>query len=427
MIQFLLTLFGIALGAIIVYVIGRLLVDTVKMFQTRARRDDSAVLWRDGGAIAIALQFIALAGIIALVTFLWSNFRTRTDEIGLDLNFDFLSQPGGISIFDNPLEPSDSVGAAITAGFMNTIRVIVVGIPLSLLLGTIVGVSRFSSNFLVRKLATGYVEFIRNIPPLLVIIFFWTAVFLERFPRSQEAWRPLDGWFIFSNNRFAFPSLMRANENFEAFRIVILVAIVAAVVVGIWRTKVFNNTGAPHRRTLWGLGTFATIVVVAFFILGGPMGTSKPFVDEEFGRVWEGGLVMQMPYVALTLALIVYTATHISEIVRGSILAVHKGQGEAADALALSTIQRYRFVILPQAFRVAFPPLISQFLNYSKNSSLALAIGFAELTGVTVNLFGQSRPAPQLLLILALLYLTLSLILSLVGNVINRRLQLVGR
>lgn len=427
MIQFLLTVFGIALVVIVVYVVGRLLFDTVKMFQTRARRDDSAVLWRDGGAIAIALQFVALGAIIALATFLWSNFRARTDDIGLELTFDFLGQPGGISIADNPLSSNDSVGRAITAGFMNTIRVIVVGIPLSVLLGTIVGVSRFSSNFLVRKLATGYVEFIRNIPPLLVIIFFWTAVFLQRFPRSQEAWRPFGGWFIFSNNRFAFPSLQRSGGNFEVFRIIILVAIVAAIVVAIWRTSVFNKTGAPHKRVLWGLGTFTAIVAVAFFVLGGPMTTSKPSLDEEFGRTWEGGIIMQMPYVALTLALILYTATHISEIVRGSILAVHKGQGEAADALALSTIQRYRFVILPQAFRVAFPPLISQFLNYSKNSSLALAIGFAELTGVTVNLFGQSRPAPQLLLILALLYLTLSLILSFLGNIINRRLQLVGR
>ena len=134
-----------------------------------------------------------------------------------------------------------------------------------------------------------------------------------------------------------------------------------------------------------------------------------------------------MPYAALTTALVIYTATHISEIVRGSILAVHKGQDEAANALALSTVQRDRFVILPQAFRVAFPPLISQMLNFAKNSSLALPIAFTETTSLVQNLFGQSQPAPQLLLILALLYLFISLVLSVFGNVINRRLQLVGR
>ena len=161
-------------------------------------------------------------------------------------------------------------------------------------------------------------------------------------------------------------------------------------------------------------------------MLGQPVTTSKPFLDDR-GRVFSGGIRAQMPYAALTTALIIYTATHISEIVRGSILAVHKGQDEAANALALSTVQRYRFVILPQAFRVAFPPLISQMLNFAKNSSLALPIAFTETTSLVQNLFGQSQPAPQLLLILALLYLFISLVLSVFGNVINRRLQLVGR
>lgn len=427
MISILLTLFGISLALIAVYVVGRLVFDTVQVFRTRAARDDSAVIWRDEGIISIVAQLVALVVIVSLGAFLWGNFQTRTSDIGLDLTFDFLDQPGGITIADNPLTATDSVAAAITAGFLNTIRVILVGIPLSLLLGTLVGVARFSSNFLVRKIATGYVEFFRNIPPLLVIIFMWAAVFLQAFPRAQDAWRPLNGWFIFSNNRFAFPSLMRANENFDTFRWVILIGLLTAAAVAIWRTQVFNRTGAPHRRVMWGLGAFVAVVVAGFFALGGPVTTSKPSLDMEFARVWEGGLIMQMPYVALTVALIIYTATHISEIVRGSILAVHKGQGEAADALALSTFQRYRFIILPQAFRVAFPPLISQFLNYSKNSSLALAIGFPELTSVISNLFGQSRPAPQLLLILALLYLALSLVLSFFGNIINRRLQLVGR
>ncbi len=427
MITFLLWALAVFLVALVVFVIGRLVFDVVQLFRERASRDDSAVLWRDEGAIAIGIQAIALVVIAAVIAFLWGNFTTRTEEIGLDLTFNFLDQPGGISIADNPLGPTDSVGSAITAAFGNTIRVILVGIPLAVILGTLIGVSRFSSNYLLRKLATGYVEFFRNIPPLLIIIFVWAAVFLQAFPRSQEAWRPFGGWFIFSNNRFAFPSLMRANDSFDTFRIIVLVALLIAFAVGFWRTQVFNNTGAPHRRVLWGLGAFVAIVAVAFFALGGPMTTSKPSLDEEFGRVWEGGIIMLMPYAALTTALVIYTASHISEIVRGSILAVHKGQGEAGDALALSTFQRYRFVILPQAFRVGFPPLISQFLNFSKNSSLAAAIGFTELTNATTNLFGQSRPAPQLLLILALLYLTLSLILSAFGNVINRRLQLVGR
>ncbi len=428
MISVLLWVLAIALVGIVAYVVGRLLLDIVRLFQERARLKDDASqppLWRDVKAIAIAAQVVFLVALVVVINYFRGNFLDRTDQIGLDLSFDFLDQPAGITIADNPLSAGDTVGEAITAGFFNTIRIIIVGIPLALLLGTLVGIARLSSNWLLRKIATGYVEFFRNIPPLVVIVLFWGAVFLNGFPRSQEAWRPLGGWFIFNNSRFAFPSFA-GQDNWSVYRWILVVGIVAAVVVGIWRTRVFNETGAPHRRVLWGFGTFAGIAVVAWLALGGPLELSKPTLDEA-GRVYEGGIRMQMPYAAVMVALVVYTATHISEIVRGSILAVHKGQVEAANALALSAFQRYRYVILPQAMRIAFPPLINQFLNYSKNTSLAIAIGFAELTAVTNNLFGQSQPAPQLILILMLLYLTLSLLLSAIGNLINRRLEIVGR
>ena len=166
------------------------------------------------------------------------------------------------------------------------------------------------------------------------------------------------------------------------------------------------------------------IGVAGYFALSSPFSVSRPIIEQ---RIASGGIKMQMPYVAVMFGLVLYTASHIAEIVRGSIMSVPKGQVEAGNALALSGFQRYRFVVLPQAFRVAFPPLINQFLNYTKNTSLAIAVGFAETTGVIQNLFGQSRPAPQLLLILMLIYLALSLILSAIGNLINRRLQIVGR
>ncbi len=427
MIKFLLLLLAVAAIGTAIYVVGRLIYDIVAMFRNRAATSegDKAVLWRDVKAIGIAAQIVALAAIVGVGNFLWGNFRDRTDAIGLELGFDFLDQPGGITIADNPLIAGDSVGKAIVEGFFNTIRIIMVGIPAALILGTLIGIARFSSNWIVRKLATGYVEFFRNIPPLVVIVFVWSAVFLNAFPTSQEAWKPLGEWFILSNNRFAIPSLM-GQDNFGPFRWILLGALILAAAVAFWRTKVFDNTGAPHHRVLWGLGTFFGIGLIAYLVLGGPVSMSKPMLDDR-GRVFSDGFRIQMPFAAITVALIIYTATHISEIVRGSIMAVHKGQEEAANALALSTFQRYRFVVLPQAMRVAFPPLISQFLNFSKNSSLAIAIGAAETTNIINNLFGQSQPAPQLILILALLYLTLSLVLSAIGNLINRRLQIVGR
>lgn len=427
MIIFLLWAVAIGVAATILYMIGRLLLDCYQVY--RQRRYDKSVgqlapMWRDTKVLAIIAQ-IAFGLVIGLIFwYLWGNFRARTDAIGLELSFDFLDEPAGITIADNPLTPADTVGEAITAGFFNTLRIIVIGIPLAVLLGTLIGIARLSTNWLMRKLATGYVEFFRNLPPLVVIFFIWSGVYLTAFPRATESWKPLD-WFIFNNSRFAFPSV-EGLDNFAAFRWILLVALIAAVAVGFWRTKVFIATGAAHHRVLWSIGTFLAIGIVSFVVLGGPAKISLPTIDEA-GRVYEGGIRMQMPYAAIVTALVLYTATHVAEIVRGSIQAVNKGQVEASEALALSGFQRYRFVILPQAMRIAFPPLINQFLNFSKNSSLAVAIGFGEMTSIISNLNGQSLPAPQLILILMVMYLVISLVLSAIGNTINRRLQIVGR
>lgn len=427
MIIFLLWVVGIGVAGTIAYMAGRLLLDCYRVLQQR-RYDKSvdqlAPLWRDTKVLAILAQ-IAFAIVIGGIFFyLWGNFQDRTEAIGLELDFDFLDQPAGITIADNPLSPADTVSEAIIAGFFNTLRIIVVGIPLALILGTLMGIARLSSNWLMRKIATGYVEFFRNLPPLVVIFLIWAGVFLSAFPKASESWKP-GGWFIFNNARFAFPSV-EGLENFVAFRWILLAALLIAAAVAYWRTQVFINTGAQHRRVLWGLGTFLAIAVVAFIVLGGPAKISLPSLDEA-GRVYDGGIRMQMPFAAVVTALVLYTGTHIAEIVRGSIQAVHKGQVEASEALALSGFQRYRFVILPQAMRIAFPALINQFLNFSKNSSLAVAIGFGEITSIISNLNGQSLPAPQLILILMLMYLVISLVLSAIGNTINRRLQIVGR
>ena len=391
------------------------------------RRLNRPPLWRDQKAIAIAVQAFTLALILLVGLWLWSNFQQRTAAIGLDLNFDFLRQPANIPIADNPISNDASISATLLQALKNTFLVILAGIPLSLLLGTLVGIARMSTNWLVRKFATGYVEIIRNLPPLLIIVFLWGGVFLA-FPavgegaEAENPWSLFGGWMLFSNSRFGFPSVVGL-DNFEVYRTVFVLSVVIAGAVWIWRTWVFNRTGKPHRRLLYSFATLLILSAVAFLVLQGPFEFSKPMLE---GRVWSGGFRMQMPYVALMLALVLYTGSHISEIVRGSILAVHKGQVEASHALALNGLQRYRFVILPQAFRIAFPSLINQFLNYTKNSSLGVAIGFAEVTSVIFNLFGQSQPAPQLLLVLMFTYLALSLLLSAIGNLINRLLTLEG-
>lgn len=418
-----LLLLAALLAAAALFGAGRLIRDAVTGRDTSTRPP----AWRDVNVLQLAAQVLALGLLVATASWLWSNFSDRTDDIGLELDFGFLDQPSGISIADNPLSPNAPIRDALVQGLKNTLLIIIVGIPLSVALGTLIGIARLSTNWLLRKVATAYVEFFRNIPPLIVIVFIWAAVFLKfppaTGPTADAAWRPFGDLFIFSNSRFAFPSIVGL-DNFGAYRLIMLLAVIAAMVVWLWRTHHFNHTGHPHHRLLWSLGTLLMTGVVFFFALGQPFEVTTPRVTD---RLWQGGFRMQMPYVTVMLALSIYTASHIAEIVRGSIQAVPRGQVEAANAIALSGFQRYRFVVLPQAFRIAFPPLINQFLNYTKNTSLAVAIGFAEITSITSNLFGQSQPAPQLLLILMASYLLFSLVLSAIGNLINRRLQLVER
>jgi general L-amino acid transport system permease protein len=195
-------------------------------------------------------------------------------------------------------------------------------------------------------------------------------------------------------------------------------------VVWLWRTRVFKETGHAHHRLLWALGVFAVISVGGYALLGGPYDLSRPRVNDARLGV-DGGFSMLGSYFALTVALVIYTASHVAEIVRGSIQAVPKGQTEASEALALSSFQRLRFVVLPQAARIAIPPTINQYLNLTKNTSLAAAIAFPEITRVTTTYIGNANPAPQAILILMAVYLGFSLTISIVVNIANRRSQLV--
>ncbi len=198
----------------------------------------------------------------------------------------------------------------------------------------------------------------------------------------------------------------------------------AAAAVGYWRTRRFDATGEPHHRVLWGAGVLLAFLVLGYVAFGRPFGVSLP---ERGELATTGGFRLSPEYAALLIGLVLYTASHIAEIVRGSILAVPRGQTEAANAVALSGFQRLRFVILPQAFRISVPPMANQYLNLTKNSSLGIAIGFYELTRVTRIEIGQGAPAPQATFVLMLFYLCFSLFIALVTNVINRRLEIKAR
>jgi general L-amino acid transport system permease protein len=364
---------------------------------------------------------LAGAAVLMVLYVLWFNLTNNLRATGLPTDFDFLRQPLGVDIPGSDISPSAPIWRGLLNGVKNTLALVVVGIPLLTIIGVLVGVARLSTNWLVAKAAGLYVEILRNIPPLLIIFFVFNAVVL-RFPLLQESFNFAD--LVIVNNRYLAVVGLTAQPNFGPFLAVMGVAVIIAAVVWWWRTRRSERTGAHHHRFLWSLGVFSVISLLGFFVLGGPIGLSRPVLD---GRALEGGFAGLAAYWAVLAALVLYTASHVAEIVRGSILAVPRGQSEAANAIALSSFQRLRYVVLPQAMRVAIPPIISQYLNFTKNTSLAVAIGYAEMTRITFQLIGNGQPAPQMIALLMGGYLIFSLIISLVVNVVNRRMQLVTR
>lgn len=377
--------------------------------------------WRDVRVVRVVLQILFIAAVVALGWYLWGNLRVNARRTGLDLGFRFLQQPAGVDIPDSSFRPTQPIKDAILVGLINTIRVAIVGILLASTLGLIVGVGRLSTNWLVRKAAALYVETLRNVPVLLWILLAYGSFVLKLPPITQAA--ELVESIVLSNRGLWVP-WGQPGANARPFLAVCAVGLVAAVAVALWRTRRFDATGDPHRRVLFGFATFAVIVVVGYLGLSAPVTLTLPERDE---RVVTGGIKLGAEFSALLIALALYHTSHIAEIVRGSIQAVPKGQTEAAYAIALTGFQRLRFVVLPQALRIAVPPVASQFLSLTKNTSLGTFVAFAELTRLTQQGIANGSPAPPSYLILMGCYLTLSLTISLFANLLNRSLSLESR
>lgn len=377
--------------------------------------------WRNQRVLRIAAQVVAAAAVFFLLYVLWFNVTNNMRARGVRTDFNFLDQPFGVRIAGSDLSPTAPVRSALLNGIRNTFALAIVGLPLLTILGIIVGVGRLSTNWLVAKISSAYVEILRNLPPLLVVIFAFQAVIL-RLPPARNPITPF-GWFVISNLEFHVPGF-RAGDNYRPFTLVLVVAVLLGAVLWWWRTRVHERTGTSHHRWLWSLGTIALVGGIAYLMLGRPLTITFPELE---GRVVDGGYRGLGAFFAVVGALAFYTSSHVAEIVRGSILAVPKGQSEAASALALSGFQRLRFVVLPQAMRIALPPIINQYLNYVKNTSLAIAVGFAEVTLIAFQAIGNGQPAPQVVILLMGSYLIFSLVISLLVNLYNRHLRIVTR
>lgn len=382
----------------------------------------SPPVYRDVRVLRWVGQVAVVTVVLGVLYWLYTNYITNLRASGLPTGFDFLGFQFRSAIPGLEDSAQYSILRAFGAGYLNTVRVIVVGIPACTILGILIGVARLSENRLVRLVGTLYVESFRNIPVLLWIFFASLVVFTENIPSITEEVEPF-GISVFSNRGVAIP-WFDPESSVIVFVGFLLLGLMAAGATAWYRARVSERTGAPARGGLFGLAVFAVFVILGNVVAEAPLALEVPSID---GRQIVGGLSIAVPYLALTLALTLYTASHVAEIVRGAIQAVPKGQTEAASAIALTTYQRYRFVILPQAFRIMIPPLASQYLNLTKNSSLGVAISYIEITSIFARISNNSTPALQALFILMALYLTFSLGISAIANFFNRRLALVTR
>lgn len=369
--------------------------------------------------LAWAFQILVVAAVVAVVGYLVGNYVDNTDAQGLSRDFtSWLDQPAGFPIPSSDFNQAQPTRDAIVEGFFNTLRLSITGIVLATVLGTLIGIGRLSQNFVVRTSTRAYVEFVRNVPLLALVVLAFSAIVLNAFPPPNQSWElgPIAVINVRGGSVFWFEG-----DNWKAV-VVVLLALIVMFLVARWRRALSDNTGAPARTALWAIPIGLAVAVVAWIILG--LGVTAP--DRDGNRV-TGGITMTAAYFAALIALVAYTSSHIAEIVRASIQAVPRGQAEAADALALSGFQRLWYVVLPQAMRIGVPSIGNQYLNLTKNSSLAAVISFPELTKVTQLASASRAPDVQAYALLLLVYLAISLAISLVVNIVNRRLAIVER
>ncbi|MBA2338126.1 MAG: ABC transporter permease subunit [Acidimicrobiia bacterium] len=375
--------------------------------------------WRDVRVLSWVFQLAIFAVVAAVGLWLFGNYSDNVARSGIPTNFDFLDNPASFEIPGNDFSQRQPVLDVIVEGVLNTLRVSAVGIVLATVLGTLVGIGRLSSNWVVNRLATVYVEVVRNVPLLILLTFTFLGVVLQVLPTIQEAWNP-GGIAVLSNRGIGVP-WYQGGSGSQLFGLVAVGAI-GWWLIARWRRRVFERTGTPSRAGVIGGGFLVVVLVVGWIVLG--FGVTVPEVD---GRRLSGGMRIDPSYFALLVALVVYTASHIAEIVRGSIQAVPRGQDEAAQALALNGFQRLWKVVLPQAMRIAIPPLGNQYLNLIKNSSLGAGFAYFELTNVTRVTVGNGSPAVPAFALALGIYVLLSLLASVVVNIANRRFKLVER
>ncbi|MEK6223095.1 MAG: ABC transporter permease subunit [Chloroflexota bacterium] len=387
-------------------------------------QSSSIPFYRDQRVLRIIAQVVSAIVVFGLVYLGIVNMLSAADALSINLTFDFLNQPAGFPISDTIIEydPSLPYRYAILVGLLNTLRISLAGIVLATILGTFVALARLSSNWLLSKLALGYIEFHRNIP-LLVLLFLWYTSVFQKLPSVADAFELPGPTFI--SQRGVFMTWPRVTETGKPLVYGLLLGILLAYLAFRFLRNKRAETGKNTYYQLISLAILIGGALIGWFASGGsPLMLDIP---ERGTFNFQGGNRMTPEYAALFIALIMYTAGFIAEVVRAGIQSVSKGQMEAASAVGLKQNQTLSLVILPQALRVIIPPMISQYLNLTKNSSLALAIGYQDVFSVGKIAINQSGRSIPVFVIIMGIYLSLSLITSAIMNVYNRRIQFVSR
>lgn len=374
---------------------------------------------------AIIFQVLSLVAVVLCIFYFVNNMFDNVAKRGITTGFSFLGETAGFGV-SQALIPYDDTSSTFLdvfiVGILNTMLVGVVGIVLASIIGLMVGIGRLSSNYLIAKLSLVYIETFRNIPILLQILF-WYNVVLAALPSPRQSISYFDSIFI--NNR----GLIVPDPIFESGSSFILIAFVLAcisvVFLSKWATKRHDLTGEEFPLVKVSLAMVVAAPLLVFFLTGQPISAEYPALK---GFNFKGGITIIPELLALIFALSIYTATYIAEAVRAGIEAVPPGQKEAAKSLGLKEHVILRKVVLPQALRVIIPPVINQYLNLVKNSSLATAIGYPEIvtlfSGTTLNQVGQ---AIEIILMTMAVYLVFSIVISLLLNWVNAKMEIKGR
>lgn len=378
--------------------------------------------WRSQAFRGLIYQIIALLVISAAVWFLAHNTLVNMRVRGIQSGFDFLLQTAGFDIGESlyPFDSGEPYWRAFLIGLTNTLRVAVLGIILTTLIGALVGIGRFSRNALVRGLCMAYVEFFRNVPILLQLLM-WYLLFTELLPAAAEAWTL--GPLFLSKGGLNFPIPIWATGQLWS-AIGLLAGAALAWLYLQWARRQFEATGQVRSR-FWVPVVIVILGSLLGWLLGGaPTALNYP-VKGEFSI--ENGGALTPEFLAVLLGLTFYTAAFVAEVVRAGIQSVEQGQGEAAAALGLNRGQEMRLVMLPQALRVIIPPLTNQYLNLTKNSSLAVAIGYPDVVSIANTAINQTGRAVECISLVMLVYLTTSLATSLLMNWYNSRAAIKER